>query len=594
MPARVRADQVASLYARWHLTSASMGFGAVILCGVMWQEVPLRVLTAWVALIVANQLWRGALVRAWRKAQPGAAAAVRWGRYWAIGSTIAGALWGVAGSAMFPASPAYQGLLMVCLFGVVLGALNLTADYKPSFYGFVLAALVPPIVRVGLVGDAPHAFLAGVMLIVMIGILAFGHRLNDILTEALATRYQNSELIDELKARTRAAMDARAAAEAANRGKSQLLAAASHDLRQPLHALSLYVGALGVRARDAEWQPLVGNVQKAIDALETQFGQLLDLSRLDAGALVLSRRAFPLGALLAEIAETFGAQASARGLVLRVVQTRLWVDSDPELLARIVRNLVANALNYTREGGVVVGVRLRGSRVAIEVVDTGVGIAPEHRERIFDDFYQIAERAERPSRQSGMGLGLAIVRRFAQLLGHDVTVASVLGRGSRFSIVVPRAMGAADSSRRVRTLRRRAPERPPATLRGRIVGVIDDDPAAIEAMRSLFCAWGAAVADGADAQALLARLGDLERYPDMLVVDYRLAAGASGVDAVLTLRDELGAPIPALIVSGDTGREAATLAREAGLAILAKPVIPGALEGACLALLKPGAASRAA
>jgi len=113
-------------------------------------------------------------------------------------------------------------------------------------------------------------------------------------------------------------------------------------------------------------------------------------------------------------------------------------------------------------------------------------------------------------------------------------------------------------------------------------------------MRSLFCAWGAAVADGADAQALLARLGDLERYPDMLVVDYRLAAGASGVDAVLTLRDELGAPIPALIVSGDTGREAATQAREAGLAILAKPVIPGALEGACLALLKPGAASRAA
>src|SRR5215470_2130165 len=275
--ARVRADQVASLYARWHLTSASMGFGAVILCGVMWQEVPLRVLAAWVALIVANQLWRGALVRAWRKAQPGAAAAARWGCYWAIGSTIAGALWGVAGSAMFPASPAYQGLLMVCLFGVVLGALNLTADYKPSFYGFV---------RVGLVGDAPHAFLAGVMLIVMIGILAFGHRLNDILTEALATRYQNSELIDELKARTRAAMDARAAAEAANRGKSQLLAAASHDLRQPLHALSLYVGALGVRARDAEWQPLVGNVQKAIDALETQFGQLIDLSRLDAGALM--------------------------------------------------------------------------------------------------------------------------------------------------------------------------------------------------------------------------------------------------------------------------------------------------------------------
>ena len=259
--ARARADQVGELYAGWHRTSLSMFVGAALLCAAMWGQAPSWLMAVWVTLIVANQLWRGALVRAWQRAQPGLAAAPRWGRYWAAGSAAGGALWGAAAVAMYPDSPPHQALLIVCLFGVVLGGLNLTAVYKPSFYGFVVLALVPLILREALIADRVHTFTALVMSVVLGFVLAFGHHLNDVLTRSLAIRYENIDLINGLKSQTRAAHEARASAEAANRAKSQLLAAASHDLRQPLHALGLYTAVLATRAHGAPWQPLVGNVQ---------------------------------------------------------------------------------------------------------------------------------------------------------------------------------------------------------------------------------------------------------------------------------------------------------------------------------------------
>src|SRR6185436_12476238 len=178
---------------------------------------------------------------------------------------------------------------------------------------------------VALVGDQVHLFIAGVMTVVLAFVVGFGHRLNDVLTRSLVIRYENVDLIGELKARTRTALEARAAAESANRAKSQLLAAASHDLRQPLHALGLYVAALSARARGAEWRPLVEHVESAANALELQFAQLIDLSRLDAGVLVPERAPVPLGPLFARMHAEFGAQAAARGLTFDTVVTRLVV-----------------------------------------------------------------------------------------------------------------------------------------------------------------------------------------------------------------------------------------------------------------------------
>jgi two-component system, sensor histidine kinase len=580
--ARARADQVGELYAGWHRTSLSMFVGAALLCAAMWGQAPPWLMAAWATLIVANQLWRGALVREWHRAQPGLAATPRWGRYWAAGSAAGGALWGTAAVAMYPDSPPHQALLIVCLFGVVLGGLNLTAVYKPSFYGFVVPALVPLILREALIADRVHTFTALVLTVVLGFVLAFGHHLNDVLTRSLAIRYENVDLINGLKRQTRAAHEARAAAEAANRAKSQLLAAASHDLRQPLHALGLYTAVLATRARGAPWQPLVGNVQSALNALEAQFAQLLDLSQLEAGAHTPERCRVALAPLFARVVNEFRPQAEAKGLVLRSAPTRLAVDSDAALLERMMRNLVSNAVRYTARGGIVVGARRRGARVSAVVVDTGVGIAPEHASRIFEEFYQVRGGDRTSSASSGMGLGLAIVRRLGQLLGHDVAVVSRVGAGSCFCIDAPRAVDAvhafAGTVSDVACVGR-------ASLAGTLVAVVDDDPAAIDAMTELFSIWGAEVVGGRDARTLMEALSNVSRYPDLVVADLRLGDGASGVTTVRALRDELGFAVPALIVSGDTSAAAERAARSAGLMLLPKPVVANVLEAVATALV---------
>jgi signal transduction histidine kinase len=576
--ARARADQVATLYGSWHRTTASMTFGAAILCTVLWDREDAATMALWLAAILANQAWRGALVRAWRRASPPIADAPRWGRYWSIGSAIAGALWGVAAVVMFPESPPHQALLIVCLFGVVLGGLNLTAVYKPSFYGFVLAVLAPLIARVASEADRVHLFTALVLLVVLAFVLMFGRQVNELLTHSLAIRYENVDLIGELTAQTRAAESARAAAETANRAKSQFLAAASHDLRQPLHAMGLFSAALSAKARDPEMRPLAASIHASVEALETLFGQLLDLSRLDAGAMQPERGEVPLGPLFARLEADFAPQATARALTLRVVPTTWSVDSDPLLLERILRNLVANALRYTRSGGVLLGARRRGSTVRIDVADTGIGIAPADRERIFEEFVQVGT-ALRHEAGRGMGLGLAIVRRLATLLGHPLTVLSIAGRGSRFSVTAPRVAARRRRGDVHRVPAQRAYEPAlPSAFADRRVAVIDDDPAVVAAMCALFESWGAKVAGGEDAPAVRAAIG--VDVPDLIVADLRLANGRSGIDAIDEFRRASVTALPALIVSGDTSEAAREETRAAGITLLAKPVVASALRAA--------------
>jgi len=415
-----------------------------------------------------------------------------------------------------------------------------------------------------------------------------------VLTQALTMRYANVDLIGELRERTRAAQEARAAAEAANRAKSQLLAAASHDLRQPLHALGLYVAALAAQTHNAASRDLVGSVQAAAETLDVQFEQLLDLSRLEAGALEPASASMALAPLLSRLVAEFAPQAAARGLSFATVPTRVAIRTDPQLFARIARNLVANAVRYTREGGIVVGVRRRGASVRLDVVDTGVGIASEHRARIFDEFYQVAEDGTAARVAGSMGLGLAIVRRLATLLGHDIALDSREGRGSRFSITAPRVESAIVRPLRARPTHAPAARTTSAVLAGALVAVIDDDPAAVAAMRALFASWGATVAGGGDVAALLAACGEAGHYPDLVVADLHLGHGASGIAAVMRLREEFGVAIPALIVSGDTSAAALRRVREAGFALLPKPVLAPSLAAAASALVAPASLSLSA
>ena len=583
---RARADQVATLYGQWHRTTLSMAFGAALLCVVLWRQTEPVALALWVAAILVNQGWRGLLASRYRRRAPPPDAAARWGTYWSFGSAMAGTLWGIAAVGMFPASAAHQALLIVCLFGVVLGGLNLTAVYKPAFYGFVLTALVPLIARVAWENDEVHFFTAGVMLVVLAFVLTYGHHLNDLLTQSLAMRYENRDLIDALTEESAAAERARTAAETANRAKSQFLAAASHDLRQPLHAMGLFAAALAGRVHDSGVAPLVQSIHASVEALEGLFSQLLDLSRLDAGALHPEIAPTPLAPVLARLARDLTPQATAAGLVLRVCPSSAVVLTDPVLLERILRNFASNALRYTREGGIVIGARHRGSAVRLDVVDTGIGIAMADQGRIFDEFVQLDGTAGGIRRGHGMGLGLNIVRRLASLLGHRLELASCPGRGSRFSILVPRAS----------TYRVRAPLPLPAAtspvalaqgaaaLHGRRVVVIDDDVAVLSAMDALLRGWGATVVTAGDARTALAALGTAGA-PDLLVVDLRLRDGASGLEAVALLRRALRVDVPVLVVSGDLSDAASAEVDATGATLLHKPLMAGALLAAAAASL---------
>ncbi len=558
-----------------------MLLGALILCGVMWQQEAPWVMAAWMAAILANQAWRGVLVRAYRSAAPPVRDAARWGAYWVVGSTLAGALWGLAAVAMFPTLPAYQALFIVCQFGVILGGLSRTAVYKPSFYGFVLAVLVPLIVRVAIEGDQVHWFTAGVLGVVLVFVLAFGRQVNRVITQSLMMRYENVDLIRELKAQTEAALAARAAAETASLAKSQFLAAASHDLRQPLHAMGLFAAALAAKVRDPGVKPLVASIRTSVEALEHLFAQLLDLSQLDAGALRPAPTVVPLQPIFARLAADFAPQATAAGLALSIVPTRMAVESDPTLLERVLRNLLANALRYTPAGGVLIGARRRGAYIRLDVIDSGVGIAKGDSMRIFDEFVQLPTASRNHVGGRGMGLGLAIVRRLAALCEHPIELASAPCRGSRFSITVPRA----NADTRARVPSRQAPRaRDSSALAGRRVIVVDDDPAVVAAMHALFASWNAVASGGPDASSALAtvadRAGSNGAAVDLIVADLRLADGQSGIGAISRIRSRLGAGIPAIVVSGDTSRAAQDEVRAAGVKLLVKPVVAAALRSA--------------
>ena len=334
---------------------------------------------------------------------------------------------------------------------------------------------------------------------------------------------------------------------------------------------------------------LVGSINASVEALERLFCALMDVSKLDAGAVAPKRAAFPLAPMFERLHREFGPLAAAKGLRFTVVPTRAWVDSDPLLLERILANLASNAVRYTARGGVVIGARRHAGRLMLEVWDSGVGIPMRERERIFEEFYQVDNAARHGSQ--GMGLGLAIIRRLALLLGHTVHIDSEPGKGSRFGVDVAPATPVSAT-----TGTRPAFAEHATTLTGACIAVVDDEGIVVEGMQALFAAWGAQVVGAASGEAMLTALGEIEAYPDLLIADYRLGQDELGTEVVARLRRELGLPIPALVISGDSSATTLERLRCCGVDFLLKPVLPEELKTEAERLLasRPPAPLRAA
>ncbi len=367
-------------------------------------------------------------------------------------------------------------------------------------------------------------------------------------------------------------------ADRANAAKTRFLAAASHDLRQPMHAIGLLIGILADRMASPEVAPLMDKIQLSVAALEGLFSALLDVSKLDAGAVHPSIAPVELDAVLRSVEVAHAQEASKKGLRLRVAECRTMVATDEALLLGLLNNLVSNAIRYTERGHVDVFCRKRGKSIDISVADSGIGIAHDQLEKVFEEFYQVAD-TER-DRSEGLGLGLAIVRRTAELLGHPLIVRSAVGKGSVFGVRVNIA-----GTRMIRRVDSAPTSSREPVIAGSFVVVVDDDPENRFATEAIFESWDCHVICGASGNEIIEGLTSHLRQPDLIVADYWLRGGATGLDVVRQLRAVEEVDVPAIILTGDHEVAREGLGKTGGVVFLQKPVNPQRLKRATIDLL---------
>jgi len=540
------------------------------------ESVPAALVLGWVAAIVLvlGVRWQYSS-RAMRSPMHDVNAALR---MMVTLSFVNGLIQGVGVALFFPSlgleQKAIVTMIMVCLSA---GAVAANAGYSRAFYAWAVPMFIALALAWVRQGDVPSAWIA-VLLVLFPIVQSFFVRDNErVLRRSFGIRYQNEQLIRELEVQRQAVARERDRAEDANRAKSRFLASASHDLRQPLHTLSLYSAALGMRKTDERTQQMAREIATAITSLGSLLDALLDISKLDADAVRPEPSRFTLDALARRVAGDFRPIAEAKGLALEVdAGTPLTVETDVVLLERVLRNLADNAIKYTERGAVRIDVRRAGDCALLSVSDSGPGIPRAEQERVFEEFYQLSNPERDRSR--GIGLGLAIVRRLTNLLGVEMKLDSEPGAGTTFRLTLP--LAAERPVAREPAPAERAEVALPDGLR---VLVTDDEGSVREGMRALLETWGCAVTLASNIAEALAVLG--ETGADLIIADQRLRGRETGVELVRRARG-LVPELPALLITGDT---AADLHREAGtlgLALLHKPVSDRSLQQAIAAAVR--------
>lgn len=524
---------------------------------------------AWLAANVAVNAMRLVAARRALRRPPPAAISPRDVDLQAAGLFLDGLLWGCAPWLFFAGAPPLgQIYVFATVVVMAIGTTMINASFPRARTAFCAPALLLGGLRAVSEGGTQFHAIGAVLFISFPVVVFYGGHWARFLRESVRIRHENSALIAELRQQ-------KAAADQAVVARTQFFAAASHDLRQPIHALGLFASALRDVEQGREGAALADRILDNIDALESLFDELLDIAKLDSGSIVASPSHFPLARLFARLTALHGLGAERAGVDLRFVPSPHHVLADPVLLERVLSNLVSNAVRFADGGAVLVGSRRRDGQVAIEVRDSGPGIAPGEHARIFEEFTQLGN-PER-DRRKGLGLGLATVQRLVRLMNARIEVRSREGQGSTFAVFVPRGDP------------RHVPDTPvPAAapardiLADRHVLVIDDEETVRESMKSVLVRWACRCTLANSAEEALAAL---DGSPDVVVADYRLRDRRSGIEAIRAIREHHGASIPALLVTGDVRPEVFDAAAQAGLALLSKPVRAAQLRSVLAHLL---------
>ena len=497
-------------------------------------------------------------------------------------NSLAGAAWGsLAWVAMDHAGVAGSILVMASMAGIAGHAMSMLAPVTPIYTGQAISMMGMVVSKLWFMGmvDTPYKGLALAVTLYAVGLLALARNTHKSIRDTIVLRFENLELLERLQVESENAQLAREKAEQANLTKSKFLAAASHDLRQPVHAQGMFLEVLARSELSDTQRKVLENARAASEASAEMLNTLLDFSRIEAGVIRPQLRSFRLQPLFNKLEAELGQHADFKNIVYRCRETHLAIFSDPALLELILRNLISNAIRYTERGGMLVACRKRGGQAVIEVFDTGIGIAPHLQQEIFREFHQLGN-PER-DRRKGLGLGLAITEGLARSMGHSLTLASRPDRGSVFRVGLPLAQGA--FSEDSLDLPLSLPLQPEAYLAGRRILVIDDDEAVRLGMLQLLGSWGCRceVAESLDEALHLAR----SHIPELVISDYRLRERQTGAEVIAALRTELGMELPALIVTGDTAPQRLREATSSGIPLVHKPVSPVQLYHAMVNIL---------
>jgi signal transduction histidine kinase/CheY-like chemotaxis protein len=470
-----------------------------------------------------------------------------------------GVIWAVGIILMWvPGHLEIQLLVIFFIVGISSGSLQTLKPYLPALFLFFIPC-VGSIVFCAFWYHDKNSVIVGIATSVyMAWCIGYSFTAHRELINSIYKHYEAAELTLKLQAQ-------KEIAEAATQAKSRFLAAASHDMRQPMYALNLYLGALSNFNLPPAAIPVLSKVEECAHTMDEMFSALLDISRLDASILKTNISSVSVTDLLRKIHLEFSQQAQAKGLSFRIARCSVQISSDEELLENILRNLVSNAIKYTHRGRILIGCRRVNQKVRIGVYDTGIGIRDDQIQHIFEEFYQVENRER--DRSQGLGLGLSIVQRQAQMLDAPLIVRSKFKCGSVFEIELPLCDLSTDVRKSIDVQNKKLNELP-----GTLIVVVDDEELILSATRLLLEQWGCSVVTANSGPEILQLLADCSRIPDAIISDHRLRNNETGVQVINAIRTEFNAEIPAVLITGDTSPYEFKLIAESGLPVLHKPL----------------------
>ena len=564
-------EQIRLIYNQGTFLVAGAAVCAVVITLFLWSRLPQTTLFFWLAAVGVSTGLRLWFIYGYLQSDESARKKPVWGTLYWFGTLVTGIVWG-AWPLLFYSLYSVEYLLLISTIFAGMVAVNAAASsiYLPAFFTFSVPLLLPLSIA-HLMSGRDSLALTGLLLVMFLAInMILALRSNRQNREFLASQLANQKLLESLAKE-------KLIAERAMVAKSRFLAAASHDLRQPLHAMGLFLGALRNRENDPQKLCIIEDMSKSAEALNGLFNSLLDVSRLDAEIIEFNPAHVPANWMFDTLRAQFAQQASEKGIEVRIRTCDHVLYCDVVLLGRVLRNLFANAVQYTGTGYISLYCEDRDENSKVVTLeDTGMGIPAEFSEEVFSEYYQLNNPAR--DRNKGLGLGLSIVSRLCELMDLPLEMESAEGKGTIFRIVVPAGIPA--------KVVKQGQVATGMIASGRCVLVIDDEPLVLQSMRHMLEEWGCEVLLADSARDALKILALSNAVPDIIISDYRLADDLNGVDAVAVVRESVDALIPAIVVSGDTSPERLKEVKETGLQLLHKPVQPNELNEVMQALFK--------